>query len=52
MIRTYKNFTIYPCEYNASGMRYYAHTNNGTLRADTLQGIKNLINNHLLKESK
>jgi len=41
--REYKGYTIYPCDLNSSGMRYYAHGIDGYLRADTLAGIKQLI---------
>lgn len=41
--RQYKGHTIWRATTNSAGIKYYAYTNNGTLRADTLQGIKNLI---------
>ena len=44
MIRTYKGYDIFTCDYNASGMKYYTRTEKGILRADTLAGIKSLIN--------
>ena len=50
MVRTYKGYDIFPCERNASGMKYYCLGINGILRADTLAGIKQLINED--KESK
>lgn len=42
-IKTYKNVDIYKASPNSSGIRYYARTSRGILRADTLAGIKNLI---------
>ena len=40
----YKNIIIWKATRNASGMKYYSYTNKGTLKADTLAGIKKLIN--------
>lgn len=47
MLKTYKGYSIYQCERNSSGMKYYCHGANGYLRADTLAGIKQLINEEL-----
>lgn len=43
MVREYMGVCIYPCEINASGMRWYALGKDGYLKADTLAGIKQLI---------
>lgn len=42
---TYKGVTVYRADWNASGIRWYARTGNGTgvLRADTKQGMRSLI---------
>lgn len=42
--RIYKTYMIHDCSPNSSGMKYFAFGNKGTLRADTLKGIKQLIN--------
>lgn len=42
--RTYKGVNIYPASPNNSGIRWYAHGKAGFLRADTLQGMRELIN--------
>jgi hypothetical protein len=42
---TYKNIDIYLSSTNYSGIRYYTRQLN--LRAQTLQGMKRLINNHI-----
>lgn len=43
-MREYKGYDIFPSDYNASGIKWYAYSNNGgKLRADTLKGIKRLI---------
>ena len=39
----YKGITICRCNRNSSGMRWWALTDYGIIRADTLQGIKYLI---------
>lgn len=39
----YKGHTIYKADNNASGVKYYARTCNGILRADTLKGMKAII---------
>lgn len=39
----YKGIIIWKALKNASGIRYYAYTNNGVVRADTLKGIKLLL---------
>lgn len=49
MDRIYKNYMIHDCAINSSGMRYFAFGNNGTLKADTLIGIKTLITLDILK---
>jgi len=41
--RNYLGVNIYPADENASGMRWVALTPSGTVRADTLAGIKRLI---------
>lgn len=44
MTRTYKGYDIYPCDYNSTGLKYYAYSKHGgKLRANTLCGIKRLI---------
>ena len=57
-MRTYKNYDIFDADPNASGIRYYCrfqeydrynHIEPITLKADTLQGIKNLINQRIEK---
>lgn len=42
-MRTYMGVTIWRCAVNSSGMRWYAMTVNGTVRSDTLAGVKALI---------
>ena len=39
----YKGHTIWKATPNASGIKYYAYTDRGIIRADTLAGIKRLI---------
>ena len=46
-MKKYKDHDIFTCDKNASGMKYYTRTSKGILRADTLQGIKILINEEL-----
>ena len=43
----YKEKTIWKATPNASGIKYYTYTEKGVVRADTLKGIKNLINKSL-----
>lgn len=40
----YKDYIIHQAERNSGGIRYYAYSNYGILRADTLTGIKRLLN--------
>lgn len=42
-MKTYKGIDIFNVDKNASGLKYYARTSKGILKADTLQGIKGLI---------
>ena len=42
-MRTYYGITIEPAGCNSSGIRWTALTEHGYLRADTLNGIKELI---------
>ena len=42
-MQTYRGYEIYKCDVNSGGMKYYTRTNNGILRADSLEGIKRLI---------
>jgi len=48
-IKTYKGVDIFNADSNSTGIKYYARYNGETLRADTLQGIKNLIDNAILE---
>lgn len=41
---TYKGIDVFPADRNSSGIRWYARTQNGILKADTKQGMKQLIN--------
>ena len=41
---TYKGYDIFRAGINSSGIRYYVRTRAGILRADTLAGIRKLIN--------
>ena len=44
-MRTYKGYIIERCGINSSGMRWYTSSMmGGYLKADTLAGIKELIN--------
>lgn len=43
IMRSYMGINIYPAGPNSSGMRWWALGPTGQLRADTLEGIKNLI---------
>ncbi len=49
MVRIYKDYNIYPRDYNSMGMKYETMGINGRLMASTLYGIKILINNEILK---
>lgn len=49
-MRRYKGYDIYPHDYNSSGMKYYTYGKDGKLRADTLAGIKDLINGDIEKD--
>lgn len=40
---TYKGFNVWPAEINSSGIRWEAYTPTGFLRADTKQGMRELI---------
>lgn len=40
---------IYDCSRNSAGMKYFAFGNNGTLKAQTLLGIKTLITLDIIK---
>lgn len=40
---TYRGYDIFKSDDNTSGIKYYTRTHNGILRADTLDGIKRLI---------
>ena len=47
-MRTYKGYTIERCGINSSGMRWYTSSiNGGYLKADTLAGVKELINDDI-----
>jgi len=43
-MKIYKGYIIHKSDYNSSGMRWESFGNNGRLRADTLTGLKDLIN--------
>lgn len=45
--RTYKKHCIWQANPNSAGIRYFAYTKNGTVRANTLQGIKKLISENI-----
>jgi len=46
--RIYRNVVILPAYRNSSGIRWIARLNNGDrLRADTLQGIRQMIREYL-----
>lgn len=49
MNRIYKNYMIHECARNSAGMRYFAFGNAGTLKAQSLLGIKTLITIDKLK---
>ena len=49
--RTYFGISIWPLRGNSSGLRWQATVNGANLRADTLQGIKELIRHELKKAS-
>ena len=40
---TYKGIDIFRADPNCSGIRWYAWTDAGTLKADTKQGMRQLI---------
>lgn len=44
---TYKGIDVFGADLNASGIRWYARTPNGTLRADTKESMRHLINEYL-----
>jgi len=46
-MKNYKGYIIHKSDYNSSGMRWECFGNNGRLRADTLAGLKELINSEL-----
>ena len=46
----YKGFDIYPHDFNSMGLRWYARSPWGLLRADTKDGMRELINNELQKQ--
>lgn len=47
---TYRGVDVYPADRNSSGIRWYARMGIGyTLRADTMQGMRQLINKHVVK---
>jgi hypothetical protein len=48
--KIYKGIAIFPAELNSSGIRWYALTQVGYLRADTLEGIKRGITHVLTEE--
>lgn len=41
---TYKGIDVFPAGRNTSGIRWYARTANGMLRADSKQAMRQLIN--------
>jgi len=41
---TYKGVIVHRCDTNSSGMKYYAYTDKGVVKSDTLRGVKKLIN--------
>jgi len=43
-MKTYKGYDIFKHDPNSSGLRWYTYGKEMKLRADTLQGIKQLIN--------
>lgn len=45
--RNYKGHCIFTASPNSSGIKYFAHSKSGTLRADTLSGIKTLITEYI-----
>jgi len=60
-MKTYKGYDIHPASPNASGIKYYCRVQEAdiynqipsrTLKADTLQGIKYLINQRIEKLKK
>ena len=51
-MKTFKGYDIFKNDYNSIGLKYYAQGIKGKLRANSLTGIKILINNEILKEGK
>ena len=49
-MRTYKGYIIDRCGINSSGMRWTTLGTNGYLKADTLAGIKELINEDIRRK--
>jgi len=41
---TYKGIDVYPADNNTIGIRWYARTDKGKLRADTKELMRKLIN--------
>lgn len=39
----YKGYYIFKADKNSSGIRYYARTSIGIVRADTLRGIRQIL---------
>ncbi len=50
-IRRYRGVNIYPAARNNSGLRWYAQGKEGNLRADTLEIIRQLINQDTRRRS-
>lgn len=48
---TYKGFDVFPADRNSSGIRWYCRTGSGEgiLRADSKDGMKELINEFIKK---
>jgi hypothetical protein len=52
-LRIYKGVVILPADPNSSGIRWTARLESGTrLRADTLQGIRQMITEYRTKEAR
>ncbi len=49
---TYKGIDIYPADRNSSGIRWYARTSQGNLRTDTKEGMKQMINERIVKNAR
>jgi len=43
---TYKGIDVFPADLNTSGIRWYARTASGILRADSKASMRNLITEH------